>query len=459
MKRLFLLVGAAVAAAALAAPGARAQTTSLPASFTVTAEGDGLNVIAAYPGELPVVQSVSASPWGASAALSSLGASSAYAGAPYSPFLYSLPGTVNGLASGALPSLPTPPGQVNSNYPTRPAQTESSGPYTLSAASSPTDSKGSVGIGSVASKGPSAPVFASAETSVDASTGSVTATARAGVDTLDLAGTLDLANVSSTATITETTSGKPVYHGQTDLGTVTASGTTVGLSGSTVKLGGTSVSEPLTTAVLPLLNAALAPSGISLAYIPQTFEYADGTSSTGAAPESSKTLAGVDSGALNVTISRPVPGQGTPSISETLGRVYVTAQNTAIPQSPITGPSGPVTVGGTAPVTQVSSTGSNGSGAVAVAGTGATSSSRSISGSETPSTAPLRDAGGAALVADSGTGTGAARPVRLSATVLSHAAELLYLILVVGALAALTGAQLLRFLGVRLSFGRRRTLT
>jgi hypothetical protein len=417
-----VLVGPSQAGPATAAPNSN--------TFSLSAEADGVNVEVRVPGgALPVVQSVAASPWGASASLDSLGQSNAAAGTPYSPFLYSLPGTINGLASGQVPPLPPLPGEVSSSYPTSPTASQTNGPYSISAKSTPEESSGTVANGASPPGSSNTTVFANARATAK-SDGTVVASAVAGVDAFDLGATANVGNVSSAATITKAASQPPAVSGRTNLGTLTLAGTTAGLVDHNLLLGGTSAPIPLSTSVLPPLNAALEPAGISLAYIPQTFVYTDGKSSTGDAPDPAKTVQAVDSGALQVTVIRTIPGQGTATIKYTLGRVFVSATN-AVGETESagarTGPSSPD------------------SGAFAPTGTPAAQSTPATPDNiaATPTLASGTRANRAPVA------TGRTRPVFRRA-VTSSVAEDFYLILVVGGMAALGSSLLVRQLGIRL---------
>jgi hypothetical protein len=422
-----------VAASALLGP---AQTSAAAVgsnrnTFGLGAEADGVNVEVAFPGELPLVQSVSGSPWGASATLDSLGLSAAAAGSPYSPFIYSLPGTINGLASGQAPALPALPGEVTSSYPTNPTASQTSGPYSISARSGPDESSAAVANGASPPGSSNTTVFANART-VAKSDGSVGASAAAGVDFFDLGGLLDIGHVSSSETFTEGGSQPPTVSGRTNLGTVTLLGTVAGLVDHNLVVGGTNVPIPLSTTVLPALDAALKPVGVSLAYIPQTFTYTDGRSSTGAAPDPAKTLQAVDSGALQVTVTRNIPGQGTVTITYTLGRVFVRATNT-------TSAPDDLSIGSTASSTPGNETLAPGtSGAQPLTG-----SPNSLAG--TPALArPLHGSGAPVL-------SGPAATPAFRRAITSSAPQTFYLILVVGALAALACSILVRHLGIRVS--------
>jgi hypothetical protein len=416
---------------------ASANTTPNPNTFGINAEADGINVEVSFPGELPIVQSVSASPWGASATLDSLGGSNAFAGTPYSPFLYSLPGTVNGLGSGQVPPLPALPGEVSSSYPTSPSASQTTGPYSVSAQSGPSQSSGTVADGASPPGSTNTTIFASAKT-VANSDGSVVTSAATGVDFLNLGGLLDIGNVSSSETMTEAGSQAPTVSGRNDFGTVTLLGTTAGLVDHNLLVGGTGVPIPLSTTVLPALNAALQAAGVSLAFIPQTFAYTDGSSSTGASPDSAKTLQAVDSGALQVTLTRAIPGQGTITIIDTLGRVFVSATNTA---SASYSPS-VVDTGSVPPVTgsSIDST------ATSVGPVGVQQPPESLSPASPALASPTSGSIGA--IASSPTTPTFRRALT------SSVPQIFYLILVIGALAALASSFLVRHLGIRLNLAR-----
>jgi hypothetical protein len=428
------------------ATSAYADPTS--GTFSLAAEADGLNVEVGFPGELPLVQTVAASPWGASAVLDSLGGSSAAAGTPYSPFLYSLPGTINGLGSGQTPPLPQAPGEVSTSYPTTPTASEAVGPYNLSAKSGPDHSSGAVADGANPPGSSNTTVFANAD-AIANSDNTVEASATAGVDLFDLGGVLDIGKVASFETIKESRSQRPIVTGSTDLGVATLLGSGTGVSNNNVVIpGGSSVPIPLSTAVMPTLNAALQPAGISLTYIPQSFKYTDGSSSTGGSPIPTKTLQSVDSGALQVAVTRSIPGQATLTITYTLGRVFVSATSTAglAASNPIT-PTGGGGLTSGAPATTAPGAGSSALGTSTV-----------VSGNQPSTNIPTTSGAGPAQ-ANPAPGIqpvpqlGATTPVLRRGSAESEM-EIFYIILAVGGLAALASSLLVRHLGVRLAFFR-----
>jgi len=294
-------------------------------NYNLAAESDSMEVVVNDP-SLPAAAMLQyqGAPYGASAQLSNLGQSQADAGAPYAPSIYSLPQTLNGLASGHMPPFPPLPGYVSASYPLSPSSTQSQGGYQIAATASAADAKGISNIGVQQPGQSTSSMFASAET-VAHNDGSVTSTGTSGIDAINFGSLLDIAKVSSTATMTEQASGQPKFTTQTNLGTVTLLGTTTGLATGGLGVLGQQPGIDLNSAVLPLLNQALAPSGVSISYLPEQFGYSDGTSSTGSTADPSKTVVSAASAALDVTVSQNVPSQGPSSVEFILGRVILSA--------------------------------------------------------------------------------------------------------------------------------------
>jgi hypothetical protein len=404
----------------------------------MSAEADALDVVVATP-FLPVVSQVSASPWGASASLNSVGQSMADAGAPYSPFVYSLPGTVGGLGAGLVPPIPQPPGYVSAAYPTRTSASQTQAGYQLSAVTTESDAKGEVNLGAEQPGAGHANLFALAETTANAD-GSVTANARAGVDLLNLGGLADIGNLSSTEQIIQQANQAPQIKGSTSLGTITLLSLPTGLSGSTGQLLGVGLPIPISGAILGALNQVLAPGGVSLTYLPQTFTYTDGTQSTGARSDSSKMVQSVDSGALQVTVTQKLSGEPV-TTTVTLGRVYLSATDTP-GLSPGVSQTGPDTNAGagSAPATGTSA----GNLPAAPPGT--------APGLASPALAPASAPSLASTPPTSGSGTSqAAAPTVGRVTRTGPSGESLYLLLVLAGAAALGGSQLIRLVSVRLA--------
>jgi hypothetical protein len=263
--------------------------------------------------------------YGASATVDA-GGSTSDAGAPYSPLVSSLPNTGNGVASTmgySLPVVPTLPGYVSAQYPDRAIAAQQAGIYDLTASARPTEAEGQVSIGGQHSISDKNNLFALAHTvSKDDATN---VNAQAGAVALSLPGILDLANTSSQILVAQGKGdARPIFTSTTSLGTITVVGTTTGVTGSGSQVAG-GKSTPINLDTLSAINQALAASGVSLTYVPQSFIYTDGTFSSGQDPEASKTVRGVTSGALQILYQKDIQGQGPTSETITVGQVSVTA--------------------------------------------------------------------------------------------------------------------------------------
>ncbi|HUC04432.1 MAG TPA: hypothetical protein VL961_03480 [Acidimicrobiales bacterium] len=422
-------------------PAAAGSTTANTNTYTVSAQANALDVLITDP-SLPLSGDLDyeLGPWGASASLDSLGESLSDAGAPYAPSIYSLPGTINGIGSGDVPALPALPGYVSANFPNRQTDDQTQAGYQLTSSAQSSTSQGDVNIG-VQPAGSSHPtVFASAQATANGD-GSVTVSAAAGCDVLSFGQLLDLGNVSSSISMTQQAGQQPAVTSQTDLGTITLLELPTGLSPSGFNVLGLGVPIDIDREVLGSLNTILSKVGIKLTYLPETFTYSDGTSSTGTSPDPSKTLQSVDSGALEVSETQDLPSQGLTSVSVTLGRVYVSTSDspglgpptggggsllgpTALTTAPSQATPPLSTTGGLSPQTSGSTTAPSGG------GTGGTPTSH-----PTPS------------------GTGALEPVY--AVERGPATNSAYLVLVLAALAMLLGTQAIRYLAVRLAMSQR----
>ena len=191
---------------------------------------------------------------------------------------------------------------------------------------------------------------------------------------------------------------------------------------------GVNVPIDLSTQVIGVLNSVLSNEGVTLTYLPETFEYTDGTSSTGASPDTSKTLQGIDSGALEISVTQNLPGEGAFPSTYTLGRVDVTTTD-----NPGIG----------------SAAGTSGT----AGSTGTTGSSPAVLSTGPP--APVSTSG-AGLPATTGSTPATSTPHGLAfsptyAIEMGPSAESLYLLLLLVALAVLLGSQAVRFFGVKLS--------
>jgi len=405
-------------------------------TYNLSAQANALDVLLTDP-SLPLSGDLNyeVGPWGSSASLNSLGESISDAGAPYSPSIASLPGTINGLASGNFPPLPPLPGYVSASYPSHKASIQSQAGYDIAATAGANTSKGAVGLGVQPSGSPNTTFFSTAETTANPD-GSVTLNASAGMDLLDFGALLDLGNVSSSLSMTQQANQQPKVTSQTTLGTITLLGTSTGLLGKGASALGIGVPIDINQQLIGTLNTVLAKTGIKLTYLPVTYIYTDGTSSTGSSPDSAKTLQAVDSGALQVTFSQNFPSQGQVTLSATLGRVYLSTTNT-----PGIGP----TTGNSGVVAGNTGAGATPSSSSAVVGNTATVTGNSGVSSTSPS-APSNPSGGNSQALASG-------PVYL----IEHGPpiESVYLVLVLAALGLLLASQAARYLAVRLALSGR----
>jgi hypothetical protein len=417
--------GAQVKDATTTSPDASNQNT-----YDLSAQSNALDVLASDP-SFPEgsVLTIEGGPYGASASLNSLGISLADAGAPYSPFASSLPGTISGLGSGFLPPLPPLPGYVAATYPGHPTSSQTQGGYQISSTASASDAKGTVTIGVQPAGSPNATMYASAETAAN-SDGSVSVQASAGLDALSFGQLFDLANVSSSVSLTQQSNGQPTVKAQTNLGTVTLLGQATGLHGSGLSVLGLNVPIDLNGQIISTLNTLLGSSGIKIAYLPETITYTDGTKSTGSTIDTSKTLQSIDSGALKVTAIENLQAGGILTANYILGRVYVSTTDSpgfALP----TGDTGAsLDTGGDLSIpTTAGSLGTLGSVAPLV-----------------PSVSPTTTA---STPAPSSTPIPAVQPTYALAKGPSVAS--LYLMLILVALALLLGSQAVRVFSVRLA--------
>ena len=407
-------------------------------TFNLSAQANALDVLLTD-ASLPLSGDLNyeVGPWGASASLNSLGESISDAGAPYSPSIASLPGTVNGLAAGNFPPLPPLPGYVSASYPSNKAAIQSQAGYDIAATAQANSSKGAVGLGVQPSGSPNTTFFASAETTANPD-GSVTLNASAGMDLLDFGQLLDLGNVSSSLSMTQQSNQQPKVTSHTTLGTITLLGTSTGLLGKGVSALGVGIPINVNQELIGTLNTALAKTGLKLTYLPVTYTYTDGTSTTGSSPDSAKTLEAVDSGALEVTYSQNIPSQGQVTLSATLGRVYLSTTDTP-GIGPTTGNSGAI-AGNTGAAAAPSSSPS-----VVVGNTGTVTGNSGLTSTSPP--APPTQSGGSTQTLASG-----------PAYLIEHGPpiESIYLVLVLAALGLLLASQAARYLAVRLALSGRR---
>lgn len=405
-------------------------------TYNLSAQANALDVLLTDP-SLPLSGDLNyeLGPWGSSASLDSLGESISDAGAPYSPSIASLPGTINGLGAGNFPPLPPLPGYVSASYPSRKASIQSQAGYDIAATAQADSAKGAVGLGVQPAGSPNTTFFANAETTANPN-GSVSLSASAGMDLLDFGQLLNLGNVSSSLSMTQQANQPPKVTSQTTLGTITLLGTSTGLLGKGASVLGVGVPIDINTELIGTLNTVLAKTGIKLTYLPVTYTYTDGTSSTGSSPNTAKTLQAVDSGALQVTYSQNIPSQGQVTLSATLGRVYLSTTDTP-GVGPTTGNSGVIA-------------GNTGTEAAPSSSSAVLGNTGTVTGNSGPSSA---GPGAATTPAGGGGQALASGPAYL----IEHGPpiESVYLVLVLAALGLLLASQAARYLAVRLALSGR----
>ena len=318
--------GLTFSASALAWSGTASATA--PDVYDLAAQAIALESTATDPG-IPTGIPFTVGSYGASSRLSSLGESAADAGAPYSPLVYSFPAFGNGVFTSTFgigfPELPSFPGYVSAKDPITPIAKQTAGGYELIASAEPGQATGMVSIGAQAGTSEENNFFARA-TSLAEEDG-VLSQGVAGVHALTLGGIVDIFDVSSRASLALDGSGRVVPSTSTNLGTITFAGLSNGLTGEGFTAGG-NPPTPIDVSGLQSINEALKPSGITLTYLPASYTYADGTTST-ATPDPKKQIIGLSSGALQIFITGSMGERGTSTETLTIGRISIGAQGVA----------------------------------------------------------------------------------------------------------------------------------
>lgn len=322
-------------------PGvARAQVSSVPDTYTVSARADGL-MVETYVPQAPLIGTgggmVDVSSASAQALVDSIGRSTAYASAPYpGDIVVGLPGLVNGLGAGELPPVPDYPLYVNSDFPAEPARRGELGPYVLDARSDALESVGSVAIGMSSESLKVGAVNARSEASVDEVTGALVARAWSSVDPIAVGGLLSIGKIETVVRMEMLVGEEPKIEASTDLGTITIAGIKVGITDEGLVLGAPipGLSIPGATAGL---SALLAQAGIDLEVLPAV-----------------KTDTSYTSQGLRISYGTEVPVVGETRVSVVVGRATVSvsaavAPAPADPEAVIDLPAAPVDMGGLLP--------------------------------------------------------------------------------------------------------------
>jgi len=303
------LVGVALAGAALSGGFVVRAGADDVGRFSVSARSDVASVEYVDP-QAPVVpggQVLFATPASAQAVLDSLGASQAFAGAPYpGDFAVNFPNTVNGLANAGLPDYPF---YVSSAYPAAPEAQRRVGVNALSARSGPSSSVGEAQTGLITGNPSVAAAVGRAQATRQAD--GVLAEATSSVDGLAIGTTLRLGRISTLARLTVRPGSPPVKETAVSVASVTIAGQMVGLTERGLVVTDKAVAPPLDVSAL---NQVLARAGIELRYVPAV-----------------ETPSSITSASLRITWTTDVPGRGPVRSTLTLGQVRVSAEAQSAP--------------------------------------------------------------------------------------------------------------------------------
>jgi hypothetical protein len=284
------------------------------ATYTVSAESDAALITVVDP-SAPLVTGgllVQASPATAQAAVDSLGDSTGFASLPYpGAFVATLPGTVDGLL-GTGPPVPPYPFYVASSYPSSPSVSQTNGPYSISSISNSTSTTAQALVG-LATGIPQVTTITANATASQQSDGSLVADATNDVEALTVGSLLRIGSIVSSVHVVSVP-GQPLsYTRALQLGTITVGGIPIGLTDKGLVLGNNVVAGPSVGALTKLLSGA----GITLTYLPERV-----------------TSTSIDSGGVELTISRDIPDQGNVVTTIVLGETSVTLQDGLPPAAP-----------------------------------------------------------------------------------------------------------------------------
>jgi hypothetical protein len=374
-------------------------------TFTVVSRADALSIGVIDPGA-PVVPAgvlLDASPATAQATFDSLGQSSAFAALPFpGEFFATLPGTLNGLLAGQAPPFPPYPAYVTSSYPASPQNSQTQGPYGITATSSQSGSVGDAVVGLATGSPQAAEVHARAETAQKPD-GLVVADALTDTEGLTLGTLVRIASITSHVRMTLLPGQKPKAESAIQFGTLTVGGMVVGLTDRGLEVAG-SPKSPDTTVVTDLLAKA----GIGLTLVPSVH-----------------TPTSIVSGGLRITTTNNVRNQGRVVTTIVLGRVSASLENAS----------------------------------GLLAGLPDASGSLDLAPSDAPASAPGAAGGiaaGAGAAAQPGASTvgpqagwGDSRRVQVTRPPLGPSGRGFYLVLVLAGLSALGASQVIRLLAVR----------
>ncbi len=410
--RLLALAGLVPAACGLLAVGvAPAGSAAAPTVFVGSADATGVAVGVTINDFLVVSQVVDGSGPSAQALVSGFGDSTAYGAYPYPGDLVL---TAHGLSQGAVPDYPL---IAQTSYPTRPRADVDQGAFHLQADSDASRSSALAAGGGSGSEPAVGATSSMAKVVHDDQTGSVTSDAETDVEAVSYASVLRIGRIHSRVKLVAVPGRGVQRTVETDVAQVSVAGQGVDLTGKGLVLPGTTVPLPADSAVNQTLSAA----GVGVHYLAG---YRAGTE--------------VVSPGVAVTVTHDVPGAGPAVVTYTLGRVSASA----VPGGSV---GGSLTSGTVATVSAPAATGGGGAGPAA-------GSAGTIPGAAATGTLPATGAGVAPQSAGNAPQLAQAPSVPATLSRPMTSAPSFYAVLVLAALATISGALLFRILGVRLAW-------
>jgi hypothetical protein len=389
-------------------------------AFQATASAEGVRIGVAAPSFVVVDQLVDVGVPVAQSTVDGLGNSKAFASNPYPGELaISLPGTLAGVTG--LPNPGNYPLYAASSYPTTPEAHFSQPNYDLSAKSAEQSSDAVASAGGSAADSSVGAAKATATSRRAADSGAVSAEAVSTADAVNLAGgALRIGAIRATAKVTRRPGAAPVRSSSLSADGVSVGGQSVGFNDKGLVIAGTSTPIPDGSPIAQVLAGA----NISVRYLKGIAD-----------PD------GVVSPGLVITQRQQVPQGPMLIVTYVFGRAVAHASLTgaermatgALPIAGGAGPEGIVEPPGTPAPAQVAGAG--------VAGSAVPSDSRLPTAGATP---------GAQGQPTAIASTGRTASARLSKGGASTAS--IYVILIIGAVIALGGGQLLRMMGVRMAW-------
>lgn len=416
----------AVLLLAVAATAAPVRAGAEAGSFDGLARADAFRVSLRATGSAAEEITDTSGP-SAQAEVNSLGKSEGFAGALYpGDTAATSPGLVASLLAGQLglapPDLPPYPLVARSQSPGQPKASASVGPTSLTAESTDRSSTGdATGAGSEANGNGVGRAVGHAAVTVD-NAGKVVADAVTSVESFTVANVFRIGAVTASAHV-ESTAGQPTTRSSFKAEGATIAGVPVAITDKGLVLGGTSQPLPDSSPLATALKSA----GIEVHFIAPLGE--GGT---------------VQSAGIDVTSVQNTPTGNTVTVTYSFGkaRAEIAGQASALPVD--TGAAVDQGGGETTPATGPVDAGPSAGVTIAPSSLGAVS----------PSVAPVASSSGTTVTVapapsvPSRLQPAVLRPVRLS-TVSSLS---FYLVLVIGAMVALSGSLLLRHIAVRLAW-------